>query len=261
MASSLLAGGDAVVSVTANVSPCWYLYVMLARMSVTSMLDREVYLYAEVDRLIGLSSGTARRWINGYERGGKFYDPILRVAPHESEWATWGEFVEARILAEYRDDKIPTSRLRGAIEGLRRLYGIRYPLAHLRPYMSLHGRDLKIGGEEVGLSEDELILRTGQQLLGGASWTLINQASLAEDSNGEKIVTELRPDLEFPDITISPDRYSGQPTFAGRRVSVATVAGMAKAGERHEDLAADYGLSLEQVQSAVDYADKYGLAS
>lgn len=37
-------------------------------MPVTSMLDREVYLYAEVDKLIGLAAGTARRWINGYKR-------------------------------------------------------------------------------------------------------------------------------------------------------------------------------------------------
>lgn len=235
---------------------------MLARMSVTSMLDREVYLYAEVDRLIGLSTGTARRWINGYERSGTVYPPILRVAPRDTEWATWGEFVESRILAEYRDENIPTSRLRGAIDGLRRRYGIDYPLAHLRPYLAVHDRDLTISGEDVGLSEDEqMVVRTGQQLLGGASWNLIVQASLAQDERGEKIVTELRPDLAFPDIVISPDRYSGQPTFGGRRVSVATIAGMANAGERHEDLAADYGLSLEQVQAAIDYAGKYKLAA
>lgn len=235
---------------------------MLARMSVTSMLDREVYLYAEVDRLIGLSTGTARRWINGYERSGTVYPPILRVAPRDTEWATWGEFVESRILAEYRDENIPTSRLRGAIDGLRRLYGIDYPLAHLRPYLAVHDRDLTISGEDVGLSEDEqMVVRTGQQLLGGASWNLIVQASLAQDERGEKIVAELRPDLAFPDIVISPDRYSGQPTFVGRRVSVATIAGMANAGERHEDLAADYGLSLEQVQAAIDYAGKYKLAA
>jgi uncharacterized protein (DUF433 family) len=234
---------------------------MLARMSVTSMLDREVYLYAEVDRLIGLTAGTARRWINGYERAGKAYDPILRVAPRDTEWATWGEFVETRILAEYRDERIPTPRLRGAIEALRRAFGIDYPLAHLRPYMAVHERDLTISDPEVGLSNEALVIRTGQHLLGGASWSLIMQASLAQDESGEKIVTELRPDLEFPEIVISPDRYSGQPTFAGRRVSVATIAGMANAGERHEDLAADYGLSLEQVKAAIDYTRKYGLAA
>ncbi|CAN5682867.1 DUF433 domain-containing protein [soil metagenome] len=226
------------------------------------MLDREVYLYAEVDRLIGLSPGTARRWINGYERSGTVHSPILRPSMRDTEWVTWGEFVEARILAEYRDEKIPTKRLRGAIEGLRRFYGIRYPMAHLRPYLAVHDRDLAISGEDVGLSEDEaLILRTGQHLLGGSAWTLIAQASLAQDETGEKVVTELRPDPDFPDITISPDRYSGQPTFVGRRVLVATIAGMANAGERPEDLAADYGLSLDQVKAAKEYAAKYGLAA
>ena len=47
------------------------------------MLDREVYLYAEVDRLSAWRLDGAT-WINGYERGDKFYDPILRVAPRET---------------------------------------------------------------------------------------------------------------------------------------------------------------------------------
>lgn len=65
---------------------------MLSTMSVTSMLDRDAYVYAEVDRLIGLPAGTAKRWINGYERGGKEHPPILRVMPRDTAWVTWGEF-------------------------------------------------------------------------------------------------------------------------------------------------------------------------
>src|ERR1035441_6964573 len=107
---------------------------MLADMSVTPMLDRDVYLYAEVDRIVGLRSGTARRWINGYERSGKLYEPILRTEQRVTEWATWGEFVETRILAEYRDiAKVRTPRLREAITVLRQIYGVAYPLAYLQP--------------------------------------------------------------------------------------------------------------------------------
>ncbi len=235
---------------------------MLARMSVTSMLDREVYLYAEVDRLVGLRGGTARRWINGYERGDKFYDPILRVAPRDTPWATWGEFVETRFLAEYRDQNIPTARLRAAIDRLRVIYGLDYPLAYVRPYLSVHNRDLTMSGEAVGLSDEEMVVRTGQLLLGGApSWTLIKRAKLGQDETGEAAVIELPADMEFPEIVINPNRYSGQPTFAGRRVSVATIAGMAASGERPEDLAADYGLSLELVDAAIEYTKRYKLAA
>jgi hypothetical protein len=46
---------------------------------VTSLLDRPVYSHADVDRHLGLHSGTARRWLNGYRRGGRDYGPVLLV--------------------------------------------------------------------------------------------------------------------------------------------------------------------------------------
>lgn len=234
---------------------------MLARMSVTSMLDREVYVYGEVDRLIRLPPGTAQRWINGYERGGKAYEPILRVAPRETPWVTWGEFVEARMLAEYRDrKKVPIARQRAAIEQLRVRFNMRYPLAHLRPYLSAHERDLTITGEDIGLPDVEVTIRTGQALLGDAEW-LARSATLSQDDEGEPVIVELPADKDFPEIVINPSRYSGQPTFVGRRVSPVTIAQMASSGERPEDLAADYGLSLRQVQDAIDYTKKYKLAA
>lgn len=234
---------------------------MLARMAVTSMLDREVYVYAEVDRLIGLHGGTAKRWINGYERAGTVYDPILRVAPRDTAWVTWGEFVEARMLAEFRDlKKVRTSRLRAAIEELRRMFDLKYPLAHLRPYLSVYDRDLTIAGGKVGLKDEELVIRTGQQMLGDGQW-LAKHSILESDENGEAIIVEIPADRDFPDIVINPMRYSGQPTFVGRRVSPVTIAGMANSGEPHEVLAAEYGLSLQQVDQAIAYTERYGLAA
>ncbi|ORA77208.1 DUF433 domain-containing protein [Mycobacterium malmoense] len=231
---------------------------MLTHMVVTSMLDREVYVYAEVDRLIGLHGGTARRWINGYERAGKAYDPILRVKPRDTPWVTWGEFVETRILAEFRDVKnVPIPRLRAAIDELRRQFDTQYPLALMRPYLSVHDRDLTIKDEE---SEHEVVIRTGQQLLGDGRW-LANLATLGMDENGEAIIAEIPADRDFPDIVINPMRYSGQPTFVGRRVSPVTIAGMANSGEPHEVLAAEYGLSLRQVDQAIAYTARYRLAA
>jgi uncharacterized protein (DUF433 family) len=225
------------------------------------MLDREVYIYAEVDRLIGLHGGTARRWINGYERGGKVYEPILRVVPCDTSWVTWGEFVEVRMLAEFRDrEKVRTSRLRAAVDLLRRMYGIAYPLAHLRPYLDVHERDVTISGDDVGPSDEEIdeaiVVRTGQHLLSDARW-LADVAVFDHDDDGEQVFTQLPADREFPGIVINPARLSGQPTFIGSRVSPVTIAAMANGGMRHEDIAADYGLSLQQVQQAIDYTGKY----
>lgn len=67
-----------------------------------SLLDHAVYSYADVDRLVGLQPGTALRWLEGYTRQGRFYEPVLREERSGSDVVTWGEMVEARLLAEAR---------------------------------------------------------------------------------------------------------------------------------------------------------------
>jgi uncharacterized protein (DUF433 family) len=133
-------------------------------------------------------------------------------------------------------------------------------LAHLRPYLSVYDRDLTIAGGKVGLKDEELVIRTGQQILGDGQW-LAKHSILESDENGEAIIVEIPADRDFPDIVINPMRYSGQPTFVGRRVSPVTIAGMANSGEPHEVLAAEYGLSLQQVDQAIAYTERYGLAA
>lgn len=76
------------------------------------MLDRAIYSYADVDRLVGLHEGTSRRWLEGYSRSGKFYDPVLREEPIHVDVVTWGEMVEARLLAEFRSRDVSVQRLR-----------------------------------------------------------------------------------------------------------------------------------------------------
>jgi uncharacterized protein (DUF433 family) len=231
-------------------------------MTVVSLLDRQVYLYAEVDRLVGLHSGTARRWINGYERSGKRYEPILRTSPVDTEWVTWGEFVEARMLAEYRDQRIPTARLRAAVEGLREMFSVTYPLAHLGPYLAAESGELAVQLQAIYPADEPglIIASTSQLLLTAPSRAIIEQATLATDLLGEKFAAELS-EARYPSVVLNPDRASGQPTFAGRRVTVATIAGMAAAGDPVADLAADYGLSLAQVRTAIDYTAAHGLAA
>ena len=48
---------------------------------VVDQLSRPVYGLAQVDRILGLRGGTARRWIDGYRRGGKSYPPVVREEP------------------------------------------------------------------------------------------------------------------------------------------------------------------------------------
>ena len=53
---------------------------------------------------------------------------------------TWGEMVEARMLAEFRARNVTVQRMRPAIAKLRDEFG-RYPLAHSRPFLDVDGRE------------------------------------------------------------------------------------------------------------------------
>src|SRR3954466_2798918 len=45
---------------------------------VIDLLDRPVYGLPQIDRILSIPPGTAKRWIDGYTRSGKSYAPVIR---------------------------------------------------------------------------------------------------------------------------------------------------------------------------------------
>lgn len=215
---------------------------------VSSLLDRAIYSYSDVDRLVGLHSGTARRWLEGYARGGKFYDPVLREERTGSDSVTWGEMVEARLLAEFRSRRVPVQRLRPAILRLREDFG-RYPLAHARPLLDVEGRELvRVVQEQVGLerSLQLVVVRSGQLVLADP----VERFSSAVDYIGD-VASQLRPHSRTPDVVMDPERAFGQP--AVRNVRTESLAEDYRAGTSYEELADLYDLTQTQVEAAIRF--------
>lgn len=115
---------------------------------VVSLLDRDVYGMVQADRLLGLSRGTAGRWIDRYERRGWRYEPLVRVEATGSQIVTWGEFVEARLISEYRRQGASVCPMRRAIMALRYAFGTDYSLAAAQPFLSEEGRELVLRVQE-----------------------------------------------------------------------------------------------------------------
>lgn len=213
-----------------------------------SLLDRPIYSYADVDRLVGLYSGTARRWLEGYERAGRFYLPVLRPDPTGSDAVTWGEMVEARLLAEFRSRDVPVQRLRPAVVQLRAEFG-RYPLAHARPLLDVEGRELvRIVQDDVGLERplQLVVVRNGQLVLVDA----VERFRSAVEYVGD-VVGRLRPNARTPSVVMDPRRSFGQP--AVRNVRTEALAEDYRAGAGREELAELYDLCPQQVDEALRF--------
>jgi uncharacterized protein (DUF433 family) len=217
-------------------------------MGTADLLDRLVYTFGQTDRILGLSGGTARRWIDGYLRGGRPYPPVIRPERTGGELVTWGEFAEARLLSEFRGAGVPLVRLRPAVERLRAEFG-RYPLAHARPLLDTDGRELvRRVQDDVALapSLQLVVARSGQLLLSGEAESFTKSADYDDGA-----VARLRPDPREPDVMVDPLRSCGDPVV--RAVPTEVIAEQVRAGDPPALVAEIYELALGQVHAAVRF--------
>jgi uncharacterized protein (DUF433 family) len=214
------------------------------------LLERPTYGIVEVDRLLRLSSGTARRWIDGYERSGKRYPPIVRLEPTGEEIVTWGEFVEARLLAEYRARGALIYKMRPAVERLREEFDVPYPLAHAAPLLDVGGRELVMRiQDEVKLAGTLrlVVVRNSQLMLAPESETFTRSADYGEDG----IVERISPAPDLRQVVFDPLRRSGKPVV--RSVPTEVIAEQFRAGDPIAGIAEAYELTTYDVEAAIRY--------
>src|SRR5674476_696278 len=141
-------------------------------MANISVLDRELFSESEAARLLLLAQGTLHYWLEGGERRGRSYKPVIRVEPTGMRAVTWAEFVEAALLREYRRTHgVPMAELRTFIDELRQGFGVPFPLAHHQAFVS--GRQLILAAQEhaglgpefclVAVASNQLILSPPSQ--------------------------------------------------------------------------------------------------
>jgi uncharacterized protein (DUF433 family) len=216
--------------------------------AVANLLEHPVYGVAQVDRLLALPGGTAKRWIDGYERGGKKYPPVVRVEPTGDEIVTWGEFVETRLLSEYRNAGVPMVRMRPAVERLRETYG-KYPLAHARPFVNDRELVLTVQ-EDVGLAKELrlVLVRNGQLVLTDPAQSFFESAQF---SPGSDVVERLRPVKDVDHVFLDPLRQFGEPVVRSVRTEI--IAEQMRAGETIDSIAETYELARPLVEAALRY--------
>lgn len=217
-------------------------------MTPVDLLSREIYAFSDVDRLIGLTPGTGRRWIDGCRRSGKFYDPILRADSTGSDRVTWGEMVEARLVAEFRDQSVSLQRLRPAVERLRDQFGD-YPLARARPLLDVAGREL------VMQVQNDVSLDSALQLVVVRDGQLVLTDRAAEFSHRvtyhQEIAVRLVPQGRTPDVQMDPRKAFGQPSLRAVRTDV--IAEDFRSGVDPAELADLYDLTPGQIDQALRF--------
>lgn len=217
------------------------------RVTPATVLDREVYSEAEAARLLEVAPSTLHYWLEGGERREVTYPPVIRVEPKGRANVTWGEFVEAGLLREYRRREIPMQQLRAFITSLREQLRIPYPLADRRPWVS--GTELVTRAQgAAGLDRDLwLVWDSGQGLFTPVAERFVERIEWAGDVAGA-----YRPhdDLNSP-VRVDPGVRFGRPQVGG--ITTSAIAEQDEDGVTPDELADLFGLTVEQINWALAY--------
>lgn len=213
----------------------------------TTVLEREMYTEPGAARLLRLAPATLHYWLEGGERRGKIYKPVIREEATGSRNVTWAEFIEAGLLRQYRRaHNVAMIDVRNFIDAMRQRTGVPYPLAHYKPFAT--GRQLLLQAQDdAGLpSEWALVAPAGDQLvLLPPAQSFVDRVVWRDD-----IASAWRPgsDLDSP-VIVDPDVRFGRPSVGG--ISTEILAEQEDAGV--EELAEMFNLTPQQVRWALSY--------
>lgn len=221
--------------------------------AVTALvLDRQLYDEALAARVLRMSRSTLHWWLEGGERRGKWYDPVLRPEPTGSREVTWGELVEARYLREYRrKHQVQLWRLRTFIGYLRDELGVPYPLAHARPWIGPDRRLFVVAQDQASLPPELWVCvepTSGVMLLTHTAEQFLERVEFGGEDGS---AVRLWPQGKDSPVVIDPDVRFGEPSVRG--IPTESLAEQVRGGDAIEAVAEDFGLDLDDLIAALGY--------
>jgi uncharacterized protein (DUF433 family) len=208
-------------------------------MSAT-MLNRGVYDGAEAARLLGVSPSQVIRWATPSAPG---LAPV--VAPMFDRAFSFTDLVALRVASDLHKRGVSDHDLRHGVAHLRGHFGTDHPLADKRILDVLATSGASFLAE---LGDGLVDIGRGRQ---GAFESVVRLYLRSIEFNGDG-----KPDVWRPPqrVVLDPRVQAGAPCLAGTRVPTATIAGLLD-GESAEDIAADFGIRVEDVQIAACFED------
>lgn len=216
------------------------------QMTAVHTLERDLYVVSDAARILGLRPQTLRNWLQGYSRNGREYEPVIRASRNTIETVTWGEFIEAGFLTEYRQHrKVPLGQIRTYVTERREVLGVRYPLAHEQPYVSANAElydDIATDGQQ------PVYRRASDGQVIFTPWTEDFLDKVEFDAN---VASAYLPEGKTGFIKVDPVRSFGAPTAGGIRTEA--LFELAAAGQLIDEIASDFGLGHDIVEAGINY--------
>jgi uncharacterized protein (DUF433 family) len=207
---------------------------------------RLLYIVSDAARYTQATEGQVRRWLVGYDRMGGGHESFLQAAPERSRdklALTFDNLIEVALVAALRAKGMSIQAIRKAHQVAEQEFGP-FPFAQYPVYSS--GEDIFIAASEFvrGQAEHLSALTKG----GRRAWEPVLHEYLAEIDWREGWPIEWGP---YRGVKLNPEVSFGLPNVSGIRTEI--IRGRFMADESVCDIADDFGLLTDQVETALRY--------
>jgi uncharacterized protein (DUF433 family) len=216
--------------------------------------NQPAYQPAEAARYLKLPVATLRSWIAGRDygttRGPKRFPAIMTPASRRLLQLSFWNLIEAHVLRALRTEHgVPVKAVREAL---------RYAERELRVERLLLRKELAAGGGRLFLDRYRELIElsaSGQIAMRQVLETHLRRVEWDEWRFPVRLYPFLSSDTltEARPIVIDAAVAFGRPIVVSRGVTTAVIAGRIDAGETVEAVAADYDLSLADIEKAILY--------
>jgi uncharacterized protein (DUF433 family) len=224
----------------------------MARPSSTDVREAPIYTAAEAAHYLRVPPSTVRAWAFGqryrWRDETRSFQPVISAADRKARRLSFINLVELFVLAAIRrTHSVGLPQVRRAVGFLKRQFPTEHPLAD--HYFQTNGVDLFVEkfGEILNISRDgqvemkELIrahLRCVERDPKGVPMKLY-------------LVPRKHPSATRTVVVIDPRVGFGRPVLDGTGIRTEILIERFSAGERIEELAADYGRSPAEIEDVV----------
>lgn len=230
-----------------------------------------LYTQAEASRYLTAPESTFRTWAQGYVRRPPGRptvagDPLVTFVPPRKAGDPSIPFIglaEGLFLSALRRAGVALQQIRPALALVRKRIGVEHALASRRLYAAGAqllwevSEDRSLDREGRHAARDLIVLRSGQYVFRQVIEQYLRRISYDEEYARQVDL----PAYEVAEITCDTLVNFGQPYFSATGASVAAVLSRIRAGESLPAVAADYGLSEDQVTEALERDERERVAA
>ena len=202
------------------------------------------YGFAEADRITGAPRGASKRWTRGWCRWRN--DVQVACAPvtggirrPEASGISFHDLIEVATIIRLREIGLSLHRIREAVRRCQDTLALRRPLV----------------AEWIRSEGSEFFLQGGDGPIEARAWHEVLDPFLDGIEYEGRVARRWLPEGRGLRVIVDPDYGFGLPVVAGSGVRTEIILEQWQGGRAHEQIAADFGVTREEVAHAIRFEE------